>query len=236
MLIQVDVDSTLYDADKLFGDLCEEAGIKWPRRSNSWSQPDGILKMDGSVCSRDDLTRVFRKAHSKEVIMTQKPYPRAAETLGRIAEMYDNVEIAYVSDRHSSQAAALNEWLEANGFLHTEDQHVVATKDKRQWMREKRPDVVIDDRVRTMLMARYELGSYVISLMHNHNVNLLGEADHIYIVKQWASKQNRMSDEDGKSQSMWQDKDNIDYVLHEIVIPKIEEKGLGRNSRPYELV
>lgn len=214
MLIQVDVDSTLYDADKLFGDLAEEAGIKWPRRSSSWGQPQAILKHDGTPCNRDDLVRVFRKAHSKEYVSQQKPYPNAAKVLAGIVEDFDSVEVAYVSDRHESQGAALRDWLDEHGFLQDEDQHVVVSKDKRQWMREKRPDVLIDDRVRTMLMARFELGSYVVSLQHPHNVNLFGEVDHIYIVKDWKA---------------------IDEVLRETVIPKIEEKGLGRTSRSYEL-
>ena len=207
MLIQVDVDSTLYDADKLFEELAEAVGIKWPKRSLSWSQPDGIKKHDGTLCSRDDLVRVFRKAHSREYVMQQKPYPNAASVLQGIAQDYDGVEIAYVSDRHESQGAALREWLETNGFLSDPDQHVVVSKDKRQWMREKRPDILIDDRVRTMIMARYELGSYVVSLQHNHNVNLLGEVEGIEIVRDWKE---------------------IDRVLREDFLPELQKKAVGR--------
>jgi hypothetical protein len=207
MLIQVDVDSTLYDADKLFDEVAREAGICWPRRSSSWSQPNGILKDDGTECSRDDLVRVFRKAHSPEWVNKQKPYPHAVKVLTGLVTDFDDIEIAYVSDRHSSQQTALRNWLDEKGFLSSPDQHVVATKDKRQWMREKRPSVVIDDRVRTILMARYELGSYVVSLRHNHNINLLGEADHIYIENDWKA---------------------IDKTLRDIVIPKVQEKAVSR--------
>jgi len=205
MLIQVDVDSTLYDADKLFGDLAEEAGIKWPRRSNSWSQPNGILKYDGTECSRDDLVRVFRKAHSHEYVSKNKPYPHAVKVLRGIAEDFDDVQIVYVSDRHESQGKALEDWLEAQGFLANPDQAVKVFKDKRHWMREHKPEVLIDDRVRTILMARYELGSYVVSLAHNHNINLLGEADGIFIVPDWKA---------------------IDTVLRETIIPELQAKSL----------
>lgn len=206
MLIQVDVDSTLYDADKLFGDLAEAAGIKWPRRSNSWSQPDGIMKYDGTLCNRDDLVRVFRKAHSKEYVSKNKPYPNAAKVLRGIVEDFDTIEIAYVSDRHESQGKALEDWLEAQGFLSNPEQKVLVTKDKREWMRQARPDILIDDRVRTILMARYELDSQCVSLQHNHNVNLLGEAEGIYIVKDWLA---------------------IDKVLREEVIPAIQKQSLS---------
>lgn len=208
MLIQVDVDSTLYDADKLFGDIAEDMGVKWPRRDNGWKSPGEIFKVDGSPCVREDLSKIFRKAHSKEVVLNNKPYPHAVKVLKKIAEDFD-AEIAYVSDRNEQQGAALKEWLEQEGFLTTPEQHVAATADKRHWMRERRPEIVIDDRIRTMLMARFELGSYVVSLQHNHNVNLKGEVDHIYIVKDWKE---------------------IDSVLRETIIPKVQEKMLSREK------
>lgn len=211
MLIQVDVDSTLYDADKLWDTLAPEFNIKWPRKDNRWRAPHEVLHLDGTPCSLDDLLKLFRRSHSREYVMQNKPYPHAAEVLKGIAEDFDEVEIAYVSDRNEQQGKVLRDWLEQEGFLTNEDQHVAATKDKRHWMRERRPEIVIDDRVRTMLMARYELGSYVVSLQHNHNVNLKGEADHIYIVKDWKA---------------------IDEVLREAVIPKAREKS---PSKYYEL-
>lgn len=222
MLIQVDVDSTLYDADKLFGDLAEEAGIKWPRRDNGWKPAHELQKEDGSVCTVQDLKKVFRKAHSREYVLQNKPYPHSAKVIQGIVQDYPEIEIAYVSDRNEQQTGALRDWLDDNGFLvhnenwneyrnttrdSTHDTYVAATKDKRHWMREKRPEIVIDDRVRTMLMARYELGSYVVSLQHNHNVNLKGEVEHIYIVKDWRA---------------------IDQTLREIIIPKVQERSVTR--------
>jgi hypothetical protein len=218
MLIQVDVDSTLYDADKLFGDLAEEAGIKWPRRDNGWKPAHELQKEDGSPCTPQDLKKVFRKAHSREYVAQNKPYPHSAKVIQGLVQDYPEIEIAYVSDRNEQQTGALKDWLYDNGFIeqdgygtpHSEfhrDTYVAATKDKRHWMRERRPEIVIDDRVRTMLMARYELGSYVVSLQHNHNVNLKGEVEHIYIVKDWRE---------------------IDKTLREIIIPKVQERSVTR--------
>lgn len=209
MLIQVDVDSTLYDADKLFGDIADELGIKWPRRDNCWKSPEEIFKTDGAACSREDLVKIFRKAHSREYVSQNKPYPNSVKVLQGIAEDYPDVEIAYVSDRNEQQSGALRDWLDAQGFLANEDTFVVATRDKRHWMREKRPEIVIDDRVRTMLMARYELDSYIVSLQHNHNVNLRGEVEGIYIVDNWKQ---------------------IDQVLRETVIPLVQDQAVSRTK------
>lgn len=61
----------------------------------------------------------------------------------------------------------------------------MTTKDKRDWMRVERPDIVVDDRVRTLLTARYEIGSDCFAIKHNHNLNLRGEAEGIRICKNW---------------------------------------------------
>lgn len=185
MLVQIDIDSTLYDADKLFGELAAEAGIKWPKRDNEWKAAEEIFKDDGTACSRIDLTNIFRKAHSYEYVLKQKPYPHAVEVIQGWVRDLPNLEIAYVSDRNEAQTGALKAWLDKNGFLPNEETHVAATADKREWMRENHPGIVIDDRVRTILMARYELGSKVIAFQHNHNINLKREADGIYVVKDW---------------------------------------------------
>jgi hypothetical protein len=215
MLIQVDVDSTLYDSDKLFVQVGKELGIKWPKNSSGWIPPTDLLRDDGTTCTKQDVINMFRLAHSRENVMKQKPYSGAATVLGRIADMYDDVEIAYVSDRNAQAATALKDWLEEQGFLFSDDQHVAATKDKRHWMRERRPEIVIDDRVRTLLMARFELGSYGIGLEQTWNTNLKGEVDHIYIAKDW---------------------DAIDKILHDIVIPKVQEQTVSRSvGRQYAM-
>ena len=216
MLIQVDVDSTLYDADKLFRTLGREAGINWPAKMNHWLPAEAITKDDGTPCVREDLVKVFRKAHSREFVSQQKPYPHAVSVLKGIIDDFPEAEVAYVSDRNEQQTGALRDWLDEQGFL-GHDSFVAATKDKRHWMRERKPEIVIDDRVRTMLMARYELGSYVVSLEHNHNINLKGEVEHIYIVPTWKE---------------------IDTALREIILPKIQEKSLSvsRQDRFYSKI
>jgi hypothetical protein len=198
MLIQVDVDSTLYDANKLFYEVGrEEFGIDWPKKYYYWFGPEDI----GTDLAT--LKNVFRKCHSRDYVLKQKPYKGAVEVLAQIAQDYDDVEIAFVSDRNEAQTAALQDWLDQEGFLVNGDEYVAATKDKREWMREQRPDIVIDDRIRTILMARFELDAYVTTLEHPHNMNLKGEVNGVYVVKDWTE---------------------MGVVLNKEVIPKLQTK------------
>jgi len=202
MLLQIDIDSTLYNSNTLFSIIAKEQGIKnWPENYYKWFNAEDI-KLNNNT-----ISNIFRKAHSREYVLKNKPYKNAAKVLKGIADDYEDIELAYISDRNEQQGTALREWLEQEGFLVDENQHVAATKDKRHWMREARPEIVIDDRVRTILMARYELGAQVVSLEHNHNCNLIGEVDGIYIVPDW---------------------NEIDNVLRTIVIPEIQNKKLSR--------
>lgn len=203
MLIQVDVDNTLYDSDYVFAKAAEEYGLKWPRKYDHWFGPEFI------GTDLPTLLNVFRKGHSKEYVVQNKPYPHAVRIIKELVEDFDDLEIAYVSDRNPQAQSALREWLADNDFLHGEDAHVQAGRDKRDWMRERRPAVVIDDRVRTMLMARFELDAQVVSLKHEYNVNLTGEVEGIYIVKDWKE---------------------IDAVLRNTILPKLQETSLSREK------
>lgn len=180
MLVQVDVDSTLYDANALFHKVAtEEFGIDWPKKYYYWFGPEDI------GTDLKTLLNVFRRCHSKDYALKNIPYPGAVETLQSLVENHNDVEIAYVSDRNEAQTKALQDWLEQEGFIFSGDEYVAATKDKREWMRENRPEIVIDDRIRTILMARFELDSYVLTLEHPHNINLKGEVNGVYVVKDW---------------------------------------------------
>lgn len=198
MLIQVDIDSTLYPSDHLFREVAvAEFGLEhWPEKYWHWFDHHD-LGIDLKT-----LRSVYRRCHGREYVINQIPYEGAVEVINEICDIYDNVEIAYISDRNEQQTSALQEWLDKNGFLRG-DEYVAATKDKREWMRENRPDIVIDDRVRTLLMARFELGSYCVSLEHPHNMNLRGEVNGIYLCPNWKE---------------------IGNVLISEIIPKVETK------------
>lgn len=201
MLLQIDIDSTLYPSDELFAEVAKDFNVKWPKKYYKWFTPEEINT------DLETLKNIFKRSHSRDYVLQNKPYPDAVDVLRGIADDFQEIELAYISDRNQQQGTALREWLSQEGFLIDENQHVAATKDKRHWMREMQPEIVIDDRVRTMLMARYELGAQVISLEHTHNCNLINEADGIYIVPRWK---------------------DINKVLRNIVIPEIQNKKLSR--------
>lgn len=192
MLIQIDIDSTLYEADPLFDRLAREAGIDYPTKASHWVSHQEIKYLDGTPVQTQDLANVFRKAHSQEYVMQQKPYENASEAISRILEKYPQVEVAYVSDRHGQAAGPLESWLVEHDFLQARGEKVEATKDKRHWMRINKPEIVIDDRVRTILMARYELKANVIAYCHPHNINLRNEAEGIYVEDHWFAIEDRL--------------------------------------------
>lgn len=197
MLIQVDVDSTLYPSDLLFAEVAKEFDVKWPTKYSNWFKAEDI------GTDLKTLKTIFRRAHSAEYVMKTKPYPGSVHVIQDLIETYPDVEIAFISDRNQGQTSALKAWLEQEGFKRDEDTYVAATKDKREWMRANNPDIVIDDRVRTLLMARFELDAYGVSLEHQYNINLKNEVEGIYLCKDWKT---------------------IAGVLEHEVIPKVQTK------------
>jgi hypothetical protein len=184
MLIQVDVDSTLYNADSLFSQVAKEHfDVDLSCKNTFWGAYD-------ECASRDTLIRIFRKAHSKEYVEKQIPYEGASEALKYVEDR--GHKIVYVSDRHPQARSALANWLIMNEFPLTRtntgfdrDEWLIVGMDKRQWMRDNRPSIVIDDRVRTLVMARFELEATSIGLRHPWNENLLNEVEGIYICQDW---------------------------------------------------
>lgn len=184
MIIQIDIDSTLYPADPLFAKVAKECGIDYLENANYWFTYRDVTKLNGDKVSYQEMRNMYRKAHSVSHVKKQIPYDNAAKVISEIRNTYD-VDIYFVSDRHGQSVGPLREWLMKHKFISFTDNMVVATKDKRHWMRQNKPEIVIDDRVRTILAARYELNCKVIALQQNHNINLKNEAEGIYIEKDW---------------------------------------------------
>lgn len=178
MRILVDVDNTLYDAHRLFVEIGQNCyGITLPMDSNNWHDYT-------EIADRSTLHSIFRKAHSREYVMKQTPYRNAAGTLEWISDK--NHDIFFVSDRHKQSVGALRDWLALWGFPVGDFpyKNVIVTKDKRSWMEEVKPEIVIDDRVRTMFYAR-EWDATILALECPWNINLKGEVEGIYIYKDW---------------------------------------------------
>ena len=180
-IMMVDVDSTLYDADALFSKVAMAEGHDWyPKKSYQWFRADGL------GVPQETLTNLFRKCHSKEWVEVQKPYKGSVEVLNGFMDKYEDLVVPwYVSSRHPMARGPLAEWIVEKGFPLIDDDHVIATMNKKEWLLENKPAIVIDDRVQTILFSRYEIGAHVLSLVHNHNTNLVNEVDGVWMCEDW---------------------------------------------------
>jgi hypothetical protein len=171
----IDVDSTLTDSEKTFARIAKELDIDWINRAYFWFQPQ-----DAGV-DRQTLSNMFRRAHSREEFMKQKPYLHSQEVLSELSAM--GWDIYYVSNRHPQAQRTLEEWISESGY--PQPGNVLAIKDKLPWITEMKPKIVIDDRIRTMIHAR-SLGCEVFSIEHRHNMNLRGgEVPGIHLCADW---------------------------------------------------
>lgn len=189
-MMMVDVDSTLYDADKLFYRLAQEAGIvDYPKKSYQWFRAHELN------VSQQTLTNLFRRAHSREVVEEIKPYKGSVEVLNQFADTYPDVIIRYVSSRNARAEGPLREWIKAQGYPLDHDTYVTATMNKKEWIFDYVPSIVIDDRVQTMIISRFggrdddqvwhDVNAWVLSLKHPHNINLTNEVDGIFMCDDW---------------------------------------------------
>ena len=165
----VDIDSTLYCFLSAFQkSASSQLGIDVPdpEHITEWS---GIEPFFGDF--RDFLSCV-EHAYSYEHIDSNVPYLGAVSGVHRIQDA--GYEIHYYTDRPKSMEAATFDWLEKYGFPSTSNLHVCA--DKRAELVEISEDIVtiLDDRPRTLVWARYELGlEKVFSIKHGYNRNLV---------------------------------------------------------------
>jgi hypothetical protein len=181
VLITIDVDSTLYPANDLFVRVAREHfNVDLPSRPRTWHEYNNHLDFA-------DLSKVFRIAHKESNVSRQVPYEDSVEICQWLADR--NHDLFYISDRHPEARNALFFWLRDYGFIpETEDNisSVITSEDKRAWLSLNKPDIVIDDRVRTLVYARYELNALAVGLKHPWNENLDKEIDGIHLFDNWS--------------------------------------------------
>lgn len=178
--MMVDVDSTLYDADALFYKLAQEnddlRGV-WTKKSYQW------FKAPELGIAQETLTNFFRYCHSREIVSELKPYKGSVEILNQFVDRHSDVKIWYVSSRNPKAEGPLQEWIEAQGYPFSSN--VKAMMGKEPWILKNKPAIVIDDRVKTIIYARFEVGAHVLTLKHNHNINLTSEVDGVWVCDDW---------------------------------------------------
>lgn len=175
-LIMVDIDSTLYDANMAFQEVAKGYGFEWPADPGKW-----IKGRDLGITGRK-LTEFFDHVHSHEIVSNLKPYPNALDCLVALQKVYP-VDYWYVSNRSPDKHDPLLEWLDNHNFPQAD--HVSVSRDKKKWIARFKPDFVIDDRINTLVFARYH-HAICLALLQSWNQNLQNdEIDGIYIFEDW---------------------------------------------------
>jgi len=176
--MMIDIDSTLSSAVPIFKREAKALGIDWPTDRYHW-----ITRQYLGVESRV-MSKLFARVHSAENVKTLKPYPGSVEALQRLVERFPELDPWYVSNRNLDTKDVLQDWLEEHEFPYA--YHVYVSHHKLGWIQKERPAIVVDDRVRTMVLARFIYGAQVFSLIQPWNINLsYGELEGIVLRDDW---------------------------------------------------
>lgn len=188
--IAVDIDDTVYDANTAFDVCAKTYNLNWISSPNYW------MKSEELGISQEELRNIFRKAHSAEIIREQEPYDGCVDSLYNIMNVYTNVQYLYISDRHPQQYNTLLGWLEKYNFPFTNKdigECLYTSSDKRKYLDYWKPDIIIDDRIRTVVHCIRNIPNCYMGCMieHNHNINLKNnEIPEIFVCKTWKDIEN----------------------------------------------
>jgi len=175
--IVVDVDSTLYDFIRAFVHVSREThGVTCGLDPQEWSALLTDFK-DPAVA-----IATFPLAYNHQMIKFNTPYEGVVDQLAGLKRAGFN--LAYYTDRPAESTAATFDWLEYYNFP-TGELHICV--DKRTEIMARREDVVtiVDDRPRTLIWGRYELGlAHVFSLRHGYNKNLV-DIPGVHLADSW---------------------------------------------------
>lgn len=178
--IAVDMDSTLYCFLSAFKrSALDLKGIECP-------EPGDVCEWDAiSPFFEDfsDMLECFEHAYSLENVELNVPYEGAADELRRLQAAGYRIE--YFTDRPQTSKEATERWLERWDFPARENLNVCA--DKRGVLKERGDELVtiIDDRPRTLMFARYDLGmDNVFSLRHSYNRNF-SDIPGVHLADSW---------------------------------------------------
>lgn len=130
-----------------------------------------------------DMLECFEHAYSLENVEKNIPYEGVIDGLNAISAA--GYEIEYFTDRPQTSAAATEAWLERWDFPFRDKLNVCA--DKRGVLKERNLELatIIDDRPRTLMFCRYELGMpNVFSLKHSYNRNF-SDIPGVHLADSW---------------------------------------------------
>lgn len=178
MKIMLDVDSILYDAGPIFVREAKVFGVNWPARHNFW-----VNRQQLGIDSQT-MSMIFDRVHCAECVMPLAPYEGSVEGLQRLTNEFSFLEPWYVSNRNPTYQQVLEDWLEFNEFPYAKN--VYTSYNKLLWIEENEPEIVVDDRVRTLVTSCLLYGARGFSIAHPHNENLKNdEIKGITICENW---------------------------------------------------
>lgn len=166
-VVAIDIDNTVHESDITMNRVSMEL-FNSPFR---WCKQDEWYRGGHQHMPMEHALQIFDRMHDRDMIFMTDPYVGSREGLARIANL--GYEIHYYTDRKKSAGQATSDWLAHHGLPFAEN--VICCQDKRASLSEARDSLatVVDDRVRTLIFARYELGLPVVfSLRHPYNRNL----------------------------------------------------------------
>lgn len=177
-IVAVDLDSTLHEYMHTVALVAlNEFGVRLEGSPRDWEDvfPEEF--------SRDRHVEVYQRCHDREYIFLTNPYPGAPKALKEISNM--GYDVRYYTDRKESAHSDTEDWLEKHGFPNIGGLN--CCRDKRGDLLQIKDELatVIDDRPRTMIFARYELGlDHVFSLRHGYNQNF-SDIPGIHLFNTW---------------------------------------------------
>lgn len=177
-IVAVDIDSTLHEYMHTVALVAlNEFGIRIEGTIDDW---ESVFPPDFDSSRHFD---VYNMCHEREYIFLTKPYPGSVSALNEIANL--GYEVMYVSDRKKESFEDTIEWLQMYGFPNSSN--LICCKDKRTFLADNSDKLatIIDDRPRTLVMVRYELGiPHVFSIKHDYNKNLI-DIPGIHLYNTW---------------------------------------------------
>ena len=178
-IVIVDIDNTVHESDITM----KRASMELFNSPFKWcQQPEWYVFGDEQMPLEHGL-KVFNRMHDRDMIFLTDPYVGSIEGLHAIADA--GYEIKYFTDRKPEAQADTVDWLEKYGMPNAEA--VTCCKDKRAELAEIKDQIVtiIDDRPRTLIYSKFELGiPKVYSLKHPYNRNLTDIPD-IFLRDTW---------------------------------------------------
>jgi hypothetical protein len=166
-LVVVDIDNTVHESDITMNRVSMElfnSPFRWCQQHEWYKGTDAKMPMENAL-------QVFSRLHDRDMIFLTEPYVGSVEGLKRIADA--GYEIAYYTDRKAEAHNDTHDWLVEYGFPNADNLFCCA--DKRGAIAEVADKLatIIDDRPRTIIFGRYELGlENVYSLKQPYNRNL----------------------------------------------------------------